>query len=332
MPSDERVVAALAALRSPIGLFRLGVSGTLERARAMLASESGPSQTRAALGEFAGGRIDPERFAMISSGSAPLDVTGREIVEHVVEVLEDLLTANEEQFFVDVGSAASPVEAIRTRLAELGTAYAAARRLDLVRRHSYDPVEHGSPSDGYPFGKWTGSDRMAAPPLVIRLDGGKLDAFELAPLIDGCVRLILIVDGPSAPAPLARLISPGVLVAQVEGVKVLEELTGFEGPAIIAVMQGSEARFVHDPRAGTVLWKRVRIDRMPAVPPRKTLGSRSAWQQRDDLAHLKTLIEPPSLTSGATEAFVAGARGVSSDPAERLTAWLIDQSSRDGVA
>src|SRR5665811_2641042 len=78
--------------------------------------------------------------------------------------------------------------------------------------------------------------------LVIRLDGRDLDAFELAPLIDGCVRLILLVEEPSPPAPLARLVSPGVFVAQSGDMKVLERVTDFDGPAVIAVMNGAEAR------------------------------------------------------------------------------------------
>lgn len=327
MPSDERVVSALSALRPAIGRYRLAASDTLERARAMLAFEPGPSLTRAALGAFADGRIDPERFALVSSGADPLDVTGREVVEHIVELLEDILGASDDQFFVPVGQAGGAAEAIRARLAGLGTAHAAVRILDLVKRQSYDLLRHGSPSDGYPFERWTAAERALAPPLVVRLDGSVLDALELAPLIDGCVRLVFIVDGPAAPAPLARLVSPGALIAQVEDASLLAGLAEFDGPAVIAVMQGQEARFVHDPRAGSAPWKRIRVDRMPTVPPRKTLGSRSAWQQRDDLAHLKALVEPPSLAHSA-----AGAGNGHADPTDRLTAWLIEQSGQAGVA
>lgn len=327
MPSDERVVAALSALRPAIDRYRLAASNTLERAKAMLAFEPGPDRTRAALGEFAGGRIDPERFALVSAGTDPLDVTEREVVGHVVELIEDILGASDEQFFVTVGQAGGAAEAIRARLAGLGAPYAAARILDLVKRHGYDRQRHGSPSDGYPFERWTAAERALAPPLVVRLDGSALDALELAPLVDGSARLALIVDGPAAPAPLARLVSPGAVIAQVDDAGILTGLAEFDGPAVIAVMQGQEARFVHDPRAGTAAWKRLRVDRMPTVPPRKTLGSRSAWQQRDDLAHLKALVEPPSLAHSA-----AGAGNGHADPTDRLTAWLIEQSGQAGVA
>jgi hypothetical protein len=321
MQSDERVVAALSALRPQIALFRFAVSGTLERAGSTLASESGPSQTRVALGDFAGGRIDPDRFAMVSSGSGPLDVIGRVVVERATEVLESLLRDGDEEFVVDVHPGTSPAEAIRARMATLGSAFGAAALVELVRRRTYDLVQHGLPFEGHPFEKWTAGERKLAPPLVIRLDGRDLDAFELAPLIDGCVRLILLVDGPCAPAPLARLISPGVFVAQAGDMKVLDKLTDLDAPAVIAVMKGKEARFIHDPRAGSATWQRIEVTHMPDTHPRKSLGARSALQQRDDLAHLKALVEQPVLPANAADALVGAA-----DATDKIAAWLIGQA------
>ncbi len=321
MQSDERVVAALSALRSQIALFRFAVSGTLERARSTLASESGPSQTRVALGDFAGGRIDPDRFAMVSSGSGPLDVIGRVVVERATEVLESLLRDGDEEFVVDVHAGTSPAEAIRARMATLGSAFGAAALVELVRRRTYDLAQHGLPFEGHPFERWTAGERKLAPPLVIRLDGRDLDAFELAPLIDGCVRLILLVDGPCAPAPLARLISPGVFVAQAGDMKVLEKLTDLDAPAVIAVMKGKEARFIHDPRAGSAAWQRIEVTHMPDTHPRKSLGARSALQQRDDLAHLKALVEQPVLPANSADALVGAA-----DATDKIAAWLIGQA------
>lgn len=332
MQSDERVVAALSALRPQIALFRFAVSGTLERARATLASESGPSQTRVALGDFAGGRIDPDRFAMVSSGSAPLDAIGRSVVERAVAVLESLLRALDEEFVADVHPESSPAAAIRARLTTLGSAFGAAALVELVRRRTYDSAQHGLPFEGHPFETWTAAERKLAPPVVVRLDGRDLDVFELAPLIDGGVRLILIVDEPCAPAPLARLVSPGVFVAQAGDMSVLERLTDLDGPAVIAIMNGTEARFVHHPRAGSAMWQRIEVTHMPDTQPRKSLGARSAWQQRDDLAHLKALVEQPVLPANSTDALMAAIGGGNADPAERLTAWLLDQSSRAGVA
>ena len=331
MQSDERVAAALSALRPQIALFRFAISGTLDRARKTLDAEAGPSRTGVALGDFACGRIDPQRFAMVFAGSAPLDMYARAVVKRAAEVLESLLRAGDEQFVVDVQPGESAAEAIRERLATLGSAFGASALLELVRRHTYNPPRHGLPFEGYQFEKWTTGERKLAPPLVIRIDGRDLDAFELAPLIDGGVRFILLVAEPCAPAPLARLISPDVFVAQAEDIKVLDKVAEFNGSAVVALMKGAEARFVHDPRAGSAMWQRIDVTRMPAVLPRKTLGVRSASQQRDDLAHLRALIEPPVLLENPA-ALVAATGGDNTDATERLTAWLLDQFSRAGVA
>jgi hypothetical protein len=326
MQSDERVVAALSALRPRIEAFRLAVSGALERAKNTLASESGPDQVRVALGDFAAGLIDPDRFAMISSGFGPLDAVGHAIVERATKVLEDLLHAGDDDFVVDVHAGNSAAAAVRARMTALGPAFGAATLVDLVRRRTYDSAQHGLPLETYPFEQWTAAERRLAPPLVIRLDGRDLDAFELAPLIDGWVRLVLLVAEPCTAAPLARLISPGAFVAQAGDMKVLERVADFDGPAVIAVMSGSEARFVHDPRAGSAMWQRIELTHMPAAQPRKSLGARSAWQQRDDLSHLKALTQQPVLPANPAELLVASGVAGGFDPAERLTAWLLDQS------
>ncbi|HEY6088172.1 MAG TPA: hypothetical protein VD771_00125 [Gemmatimonadaceae bacterium] len=326
MQSDERVAAALSALRPRVAAFRFAVSGALERARSTLASESGPGQARNTLGDFGGRLIDPERFAMISSGAGPLDAVARAAVGRAADVLEGLLCAGDEEFVVDVAAGASLAAAIRGRLTTLGSVFSAAALIQLVRRRMYDQMQCGSLLDGHPFERWSAAERKFAPPLVVCVDGGDLDPFALAPLIDGWVRLILLVGEPSTAAPLARLVSPGAFVAQSGDMKVLERIADFDGPAVIAVMNGQEARFVHDPRAGPTMWQRIDVTHIPDAQPRKALGVRSAWQQRDDLSHLKALIEQPALASNSTEAPVAAAAGSGINPAERLAAWLLEQS------
>ena len=66
MQSDPRVTAAITALKPRIAQYRYAASTALERARTLLASDMSPITTGVALGEFASGRIDPEKFAMIS--------------------------------------------------------------------------------------------------------------------------------------------------------------------------------------------------------------------------------------------------------------------------
>jgi hypothetical protein len=332
MPFDERTTAALSALRPHIAVFRFFVSATLERARKTLVPESEPGHARVSLGNFASGRIDPKRFAMVSSGAIPLDNTAYAVIERTAAALESILSSGDEQFVVDVPAGGSASEAIQSRLTSIGAAFGAGAVVELVRRRAYDPLQHGAFLQGRPFSNWSAGERKLAPPLVVRLQGRDVDPFALGPFMDGCLRLVLVVDEPCAPAPLARLISPGVFVAQTNDAKVLDKLSDLEAPAIIAIMNDGEARFVHDPRAGLVMWQRIQVTRMPDALPRKSLGSRSAWQQREDVAHLKSLVEPPKLPSNLVDSIASGVDGGITDPVERLTAWLLEQSSRAGVA
>ena len=326
MPFDEQVSSALSALRPQLDVFRFAVSSTLERAKAMLTADSGPSHAGAALGNFASGRIDPDRFAMISAGSAPMDSIGRTVVERAILLLEPLLAGGDTEFVVDVKSGTSPGNAIRARLTKLGSVFAAATLIELVRRRVYDPTQRVLSFGGHPFEKWNAGERKIAPPLVVRLEGADLDPFEIAPFLDGCVRIVLKVDGQCSPAPLARLISPGVFVAQAGDTEVLHKLAELDAPAIVALMGGNEARFVHDPRGGAATWQRLQVLSIPQVIPRKPIGHRSAWQLREDLAHLEALAKQPLPLAPLIDETTTPA-GSTGDPAERLAAWLLDQSS-----
>jgi hypothetical protein len=330
MLSDQRVTAALTALRPQISLFRFAVSGTVERAKNILASESGPRQTEVTLGDFASGLIDSDRFAMVSSGNEPLDTVGRAVIARAIEVLESLMQMGDEAFVIDMLPDVSPSAAIRARLATLGSAFGAGTIVELVRRRIYDPTHHGFPNAGHPFEKWTTSERTLAPPLIVRGEGRDLDPSEFAPFLDGSMRLVVLVNEPCSVAPLARLISPGVFVAQVSDISILERLNDLLAPVFVAVMSGPEARFIHDPRAGSSMWQRITVSDLPELQIRKSLGNRSSWQQREDVTHLKSLITPPSLTKSG-DSLTTGMSGTT-DPAERLTAWLIEQASTAGVS
>jgi len=327
MPFDAQVSSALSAVRPQLDVFRFAVSSTLERAKALLTADSGSSLAGAALGNFASGRIDPDRFAMISAGSAPIDSVGRTVVERAIELLEPLLAGGDDAFVVDVKSGTSPVTAVRARLTKLGSVFAAATLIELVRRRVYDPTQRILSFGGHPFEKWNAGERKIAPPLVVRLEGADLDAFEFASLMDGCVRFVLIISGQCSPAPLARLVSPGVFVAQTGDAGILAKLTDLDAPAIIAVMNGAEARFVHDPRGGAAIWQRMQLSNIPSAIPRKPIGNRSAWQQRDDLAHLEALARQPLPLAPLIDEISALDGNAIADPAERLAAWLLDQSS-----
>lgn len=326
MQSDPRISSALLALRPRISAFRRAVSGALERARATLVPESEPDQTSTTLGDFGGRLIDAGRFASISSRLTILDDAMRAPVKRAMEVLEELASSPDDLFIIDVPAGGSLGAALQTRLADLGRVFGAATLVDQVRRGMWDPAQDQSCLDAHPFASWSASERRFAPPLIVLIAGNDLDAFALAPLIDGWVRFILVVREPSSEAPLARLISPGSFIAQVDDVKVIDVVADFDGPAVIAVMNGKEARFIHDPRAGAAFWQRLQISRLPDIPARKPSGVHSAWERREDLAHLSALSERPVIVANASDQS-AGAGVISgSDATESLTAWLLGQA------
>jgi hypothetical protein len=117
-----------------------------------------------------------------------------------------------------------------------------------------------------------------------------------------------------------------LFVAQTSDAEVLTKLAELDAPAIVAVMSGNEARFVHDPRGGQATWQRLQASRIPSSIPRKPIGHRSAWQLREDLAHLEALAKQPMPLAPLIDENMAPA-GSTGDPAERLAAWLLDQSS-----
>jgi hypothetical protein len=329
MQSDERVRAALAALKPEITQYRFVVSSTLERAQALLASESAPAMTGTVLGQFASGRIDPEKFALISSGTAPLDAVGRAMLERAMETLNSLLDSGDNLFAMSIARGSSVAGAIRDRISTFGSAFGAAAIIELVRRRTYDPALHGLSVQDQPFESWTPSERRLVPPLVVRVDGSNVDPYALGSLVDGRLRLVLLVDGSSSPSLLARLVSPGVFVAQTSDVSVLDTLKDLEAPAVVAVMSGAEARFIHDPRGGWASWQRMKILSLPDSPIRKAIGWRSAWQQREDIAYLRSLADLPALKPNGDVTRPTGLKG---DPTERLTEWLLEQSSVAGVS
>ncbi len=327
MQSDERIMSALAALRPQISVYRFEVFSALERARKLLASESGDTPAAESLGEFAQGRVDAARFAMLAEGPGPLDAIALGIVQRAVESLAGLSAAGDEQFVVHVKVGGSIRDAIHERFEILGRAFSAATLIELVRRRSPNLLGQGLSLEWHAFEKWTTAERKMAPPLVVCVDGRDVDALGLARFLDASVQLVLIVTGQSAPAPLARLISPGVFVAQSSDLTPLSKSSDYDGPAVIAVMEDGGARFTHDPRAGSAMWQRLDVTCMPDVQARRSVGTRSAWQQRDDVAHLRALAEQPVLPANAADALMAAIGGAASDPAERLTSWLLDQTA-----
>ena len=326
MPSDTRPLdrdqLALRLVARRISVFRSAVTGAAERARALLSAGGGHDRAGLELGVFAAGRIDAARFAALNTAGPVLDATSRERVERAAAALADILAGGDESFVIDIASGVSVRLAIASALARLGRAFGAATVIELVRAARFTPSEHDRLLDWYGFDEWSRGERLAAPPLVVRLDGADLRGASFASFMDGAVHFVVVPRHATTPAPLVCLVTPAVFVAQTADETGLDLFARFDGPAIAALVASDAACFVHDPAAGKSPWQRIKIWNRPAAPPRRTIGGISPRQQLDALAQLEALAERPTLSETPVEALAPGA----GDPAERLASWLLNES------
>lgn len=97
---------------------------------------------------------------------------------------------------------------------------------------------------------------------------------------------------------------------------------------MIALVNDSAARFVHDPTKGSTLADRLSADYVPEDDPRVARGAISAFRQAEDLGHLRALVAMSEFRAIAPTAAVAGANGdeAAAEPADRLAAWLLRQA------
>ena len=324
MPSDPRVAQSLAAIRPRIDAYRSAVAGAHERAQALLSLGGSATRVAVELGAFAASRIDIARFAALDAGHPALDSNARSIVIQAADVLETCARPADDVFVVDVPPGGSLVDFVAAALGRLGRAFGAAAIVELVRSGRFSAADHSFFLDFYGFDHWGRTERAMAPPLVVVVDGADLRAGGLAEFMDGDFQLILVVRGASTPAPLARLITPGVLVMQQQDVSSLARLASAKGPSIVALLGDAGCRFVNDPAAGKGAWQRLAVSFRPA-PPRRALGRWSVAQQREELLMLDVLATPPALGDESIESLAPGRNG---DPVDRLASWLLAASGQ----
>jgi hypothetical protein len=336
MPSDERTTLALAAVAPRIARFRNAAAAGVEQARSFVASHAANEGERVGhvtgeLGAFAAGRLDVGRFAVLfgsSAGALPADA--RRAVERGIGALEALLARGDAPFVVTVPTGGSLRDAVSRALDACGQVFGSALVIEYARQGIHAP-EHLALLDSFPFRRWNRAERRLAPPLVVEVDGADLAAGALAEFVDGGVTLVLVVRGPCAPAPLVRLVTPATFVMQTDDAKALERVATLDGPAVVALVGDGAARFTHDPAAGSAPWRRFAVLHVPTAPTRP-LGGASAWQQQEDLAQLAALSARPAdaLDAGAVAPESARA-ALSTDPTDRLAAWLLSQAGESGT-
>lgn len=340
MPSDDLATRALAALKGPRAAFTAPVAAAVEEVRAYLAMHRPTFDGRAAesarmeLGPFAAGRIDAGRFGALFTGSGPLDAVSLVRVEDALAVLTRVAAAGDGLFRVELEPGGDLRLAVAHALAYAGRAFAAAQVVARIRAGRAG--EAAATHEGFPFRRWNRAERQIAPPLVVELDGADLHPAGLADFLDGAMKLVLVVRGAMAPAPLVRLVTPGVWVAQTDDPAALDALAAVPGPAIAALVPQGAARFVHDPAGGAVLGRRLRVDFLPGNGKALALGGVSPFQQHEELAWLMELAAAPAAGPVSGDAApAAGPGSTSADTSgaqvERLAAWLIRQAGLEEV-
>lgn len=321
MQSDERVTAALEALREPMDRYRAAVSVAADRVEAWLASlADDPAHERAAtaLGGFAAGRIDIERFSALSSDRPALDEMERALVRRASDVLREHAALPDARFQVDVPSGGRLNLALSNVFGEMGRAFGAVLVSELVRSGRYDGTEHAALLHGVPRYRWSRAERSVAPPVVITIDGADLWAGEVAQFVDGAQKIVFVVRSPAPPVMLARLITPGTMVLQTTRVESLGAAMKTAGPAIAALVPEGCAEFLHLPDASLQMHQRLTVSFSPQTP-RKAVQTWSVWQQEEEQRQLLAMAAPPVPTMAAS-----GNGAV--DPVDRLAGWLLAQA------
>ncbi len=339
---NARTRAALDSLAGRIEAFRSAVAVTADQLRGYLAAggqaDAGEA-SRAALGEFAAGRIDAARLSQFVAAAAPTQDDGWvEPVQRALEALEQVEAEGETLFQACVEPGADLHSTVEQALSHAGRAFGAARLADLARSGRYDGADHDALLVSFPFRRWSSAERSLAPPLVVEVRGGDLQAATLADYLDGSQAFVLLVDGHAPPAPLAPLLTPGVLVIQGETEQSLGRIAGATGPAVAALLPSGAARFVHEPATGDGLGS-LEVEFMPQDDPRLAIGVRSPFQQGEELRLLRALAaaaaEPasdPAKPDAAAPAAPSdnGAApappAAQGDPAGTLAAWLLSRA------
>jgi hypothetical protein len=330
MPSDPCVRAALDLLAAPAARFQNAVAATLEEIRGELALMQATDRDRAdrltaQLGPFAQGRLDGEWLAKVLGGSPAWTPGARKRLEAACDALEDIVLRGSDLLCVTVPSGTAASAAIAEQLSAIGCAFGAARVATAVRgRRTSVGTSDKEALTRFPFAEWTVAERRLAPPLVVMVAGRDLDASSLACLLDGALKIVLIVDGPAPTAPLVRLITPNTFVMQTHELDTIAPLADWPGTGIAALMPLTAAAFVHEPNAGAQPWQRVTVTKNPDVLGR--IAGFSAVQQQEEILQLEALATKPAANSAAPAPSARVETQSPTDEVDRLAAWLLQQA------
>ena len=325
MPYDATALEALKVLSAAIGAYQANVATVADRIGAYLAADGTESVTALEaqqLGEFAAGRIDIERFNARWEARETLDQFENAVLARCHDALRDLAARPHDQFIIDLPPGGRLAAALTSIFVDLGRAFGAMVAAELVRTRRFGDNDMEL-LHGFPRFRWTRAERAMSPPVMVTLDGADLWAGEVAQYLDGNQKILLVVRPPAPPAPLVRLITPGVLVLQTCSVDGVAQLLATEGPSIGALMPAGSAEFLHSPATATTPARLVVTARPQGA--RKTVEGWTTWQQQQELEQLYALVAAPAPAVSASNHATPVA-----DPATRLAAWLISHAEVEG--
>jgi hypothetical protein len=335
MPSDERISQALEALADAKETFVSSVAMSAEEVRGILEREQGVTEdpeTKLAheLGPFAAGRIDLERFAPFVGANEKMDPEKRDKVEAAYETLLSLKKEGDDLFAAKVETDGYLRGTIISALGKAGASFGAARAVEWALHDLAAPETVDNVLKAFPPTLWNRAEKELAPPLVVEVDGQDLKAASLGDLLEGAQKIVLVVNGPAAPAPLVRLLTPGVAVIQTDDPAQLALLAAVPGPGIAALMPEGSAKFVHMPGEDRALNERLTVGHLPENEPKRALGGISAFQQAEELKQLAALA---ASVEAAPDGEVKAAREgpPPMDEAGQLASWLISQADVAGA-
>lgn len=338
---------ALAAVAPQRAAFRSALAVTIDELRSQLDSGQSAEMPRAErvavkLGRFAAGRIDPESFAELVTETERSDASWNEPAALALEALRDVEARGDDVFRIKVDAGEDLYAAVDAALADAGRAFGAARVVELARTGRYVPSQHDPLLASFPFRRWSRTERAKAPPLVVEVDGGDLLAGALSGFLDGVVKIVLLIGGKAPPAPLVRLVTPGVFVMQTADAGELALAGKAAGPAIAALVPKDAGQFLHEPSEDAT---RIEVGHLPDEEPGKALGQISAFQQAEELRLLRALAtgEPAAASTAAVgsapTASAASGDGASPAPppggptesVDVLAAWLLRQADLNNL-
>ncbi|CAN5618374.1 hypothetical protein BH23GEM9_BH23GEM9_33900 [soil metagenome] len=330
---SERSARALAALLRSRNAFHSAIVASIDELGTFLMEQRAPIEQRAAqeatrLGVFGADRLDVGRFSLIVGATDLLEPARLDQLEHALRVLKSFAAQGDDLYRIVMRRGADLRDTIRDALSARGRAFNTAHQIEILRTGRaglHVELEYGS----LDFRHWTRAERNLAPPLVVEANGADVQVSGLAEYMDGAQKIVLIIDGATAPAPLSRLIAPHTFVMQTTDPNALDRLGAFDGPGIAAVVPDGCAVFAHDPSGGGTLAQRLIVEHLPQPVNRGVAGG-SARQQAEEIAWLGELARLASLAASPVLAAGLGARPPADvaevAPADQLAAWLLHQA------